>query len=216
MESGKSTERVVMVATVWCDTHGKGPMARFGYLRVSTGEQRPDRQIDGLESICDDLSIECASASSLRRPVYEDLVNRLQVGDHLVVWSLDRAYRSTIDALLEIEKLKMRGISLEIVDMKIDTDTPGGMLMYTVLSAFAEFERQTLSQRTKEGIAAARARGKRIGRPPKLDDKQVERALHRIKKGTPVSQVAVELGVAPWSLSRAIKRLRVSQAPVSE
>ncbi|MEM7669583.1 MAG: recombinase family protein [Pseudomonadota bacterium] len=181
-------------------------MKKLGYLRVSTHEQRPDRQIDGLKDICDELFIEYASAGTLKRPVYDHVIEQLRAGDGFVVWDLDRAYRSVIDALLEVEKLKDRGINLEIVNLQIDTDTPGGMLIYTVLSAFAEFERRILSQRTKEGIAAARARGARIGRPPKLSTDEIDDALTKIRAGTPICRVAEAFDMAPWSLSRAIKR----------
>lgn len=181
-------------------------MKKLGYLRVSTHDQNPDRQIDGLREICDDLFIECASAGTLKRPVYADVMDQLQPGDGFVVWDLDRAFRSVVDALLEMEKLRDRQIHLEIINLRIDTDTPSGMLMYTVMSAFAEFERRVLSQRTKEGIAAARARGKRIGRPPKLSNEDIDEALECIRAGSTIRQVAEAFDMAPWSLSRAIKR----------
>lgn len=184
-------------------------MKKLGYLRVSTQEQSPDRQIDGLREICDELFIEYASAGTLKRPIYAAVIERLKPGDGLVVWDLDRAFRSVVDALLEMEKLRDRHVSLEIVNLRIDTDTPGGMLMYTVISAFAEFERRILSQRTKEGIAAARNRGKQIGRPPKLSPREIDDALERIRNGSSIRQVAGAFDMAPWSLSRAIKRHRL-------
>lgn len=183
-------------------------MKRLGYLRVSTLDQRPDRQIDGLRSICDELFIEFASANSLKRPVYTEVLAKLEPGDTLVVWDLDRAFRSAIDALLEFDKLKQRGIKLDIVNLQIDTSTPSGKLMYTVLSAYAEFERRVLSQRTKEGLAAAKARGKRIDRPPKLSDAEMDQAIAQIRAGYSIRQVAEFFDIAPWSLSRAIKRDR--------
>ncbi|MEL6464954.1 MAG: recombinase family protein [Pseudomonadota bacterium] len=185
-------------------------MKKLGYLRISTQEQSPDRQIDGLRSVCDELFIECASASTTKRPVYSDVISRLGPDDALVVWDLDRAFRSVVDALLEVDKLKARGIHLEIMNLQIDTNTPGGMLMYTVISAFAEFERRVLSQRTKEGLAAARARGKRIGRPPKLSMQEIDEAIASIRSGSTIRQVAQTFDIAPWSLSRAIKRAHLS------
>ncbi|WP_299500461.1 recombinase family protein [uncultured Roseobacter sp.] len=190
-------------------------MAKIGYLRVSTQEQRPDRQIDGMRDICDELFVEHASAGTLKRPVYEDVIARLQPSDALVVWSLDRAYRSTVDALLEVEKLKQRGINLEILDLRVDTSTPVGMLLFTVVSAFCEFERRALSQRTKEGMAAAKARGKRIGRPPKLNSDQLDAVLAQVRSGSTLTQIARSVGMAPWSLSRAMKRGGKSYRPKS-
>lgn len=186
-------------------------MKKLGYLRVSTHEQRPDRQIDGLASICDELFVEYASAGTLKRPVYENVFNLLEPQDGLVVWSLDRAFRSTVDAILEVERLKARNVALEIVDLKIDTATPTGMLIYSVVAAFAEFERRMIAQRTREGLAAAKARGVRLGRPPKLSLDDIDEALARIRTGTPLTQVAAAFDMAPWSLRRAIKRHQTGQ-----
>lgn len=182
-------------------------MRKLGYLRVSTQEQRPDRQIDGLEALCDALYIERVSAVSPKRPVFDGVVAALQPGDALVVWDLDRAFRSVVDAILVVEKLRVRGISMQIVNLQVDTNTPAGMLVYTVLSAFAEFERQMLSQRTKEGLAAAQKRGQRLGRPRKITDDQLEQARRCIGHGERrVGDLARDLGIAPWSLTRALRR----------
>jgi len=181
-------------------------MKKIGYLRVSTLEQRPDRQIDGLRDICDELHVETVSAVAKRRPVYDRVVAQLEAGDAMVVWSLDRAFRSTVDAILEVEKLKTNGVAFEIVDLQIDTATPQGMLMFTVVSAFSQFEREVLKTRTKEGIASARSRGKRVGRPPKLSDADLDDALSRIQHGSTIRKVAEAFEVAPWSLTRSLKR----------
>lgn len=182
-------------------------MRKIAYLRVSTSEQRPDRQIDGLRELCDELHIEKASAVAKRRPVYERVIRKLEPGDKLVVWDLDRAFRSSLDALGEIEKLRARGIEFQIANLNIDTSTPAGIFVYTIMSALAEFERRMLSQRTKEGMRAARKRGKRFGRPPILSKPQLAAARLRIEvnKET-VKSVAGSYGVAPWTLTRALKR----------
>lgn len=182
-------------------------MKRLGYIRVSTQDQNPDRQIDGLEALCDALFIERVSAVSAKRPVLREVLSQLEAGDVLLIWDLDRAFRSVVDALQTLDALKSRGVALRIVNMDIDTTTPGGMLVYTMLSAMAEFERRILSQRTKEGVAAARRRGSRLGRPPKLSAKDLQIARQRIdEKKHRVKEVARDLGVAPWSLTRALKR----------
>lgn len=127
----------------------------------------------------------------------------------LVVWDLDRAFRSVIDALTEAEKLRARGVDFQIATLHIDTSTPAGIFVYTMLSALAEFERRTLSQRTKEGLAAARRRGKHIGRPPKLTDCQLRLAASRIElHNESLAKIAQEHGVASWTLSRALRRHR--------
>lgn len=182
-------------------------MAKIGYMRVSTQEQCPDRQTDGLRGRCDRLFLETASAVSPRRPVYECVIEQLQRGDTLVVWDLDRAFRSVLDAVTQAERLRLKGVEFEIVSLQIDTATPAGMLVYTIMSAIAEFERRLLAQRTREGLASARLRGARLGRPPKLDEGQLENARCRLaaQDGTTAS-VAQELGVAPWTLTRSLRR----------
>ncbi|MBK5950883.1 hypothetical protein CH339_11695 [Rhodobium orientis] len=182
-------------------------MKRIAYMRVSTSEQRPDRQIDGLKGYYDELHLETLSAISKRRPVYTQIMRRLRRGDVFVIWDLDRAYRSTQDALNEIDKLNKRGIGIHIASMSIDTTSPFGRLLYIFISALAEFERDLLSQRTKEGLAAARKRGKRLGRPPILSKRQLRNAARRLANtGESYETVGKRYGVSGWTLSRAITR----------
>lgn len=185
----------------------KKHMKKIAYIRVSTPDQRHDRQIDGLKGLCDELHIETLSACNAKRPVYERVLKRLKPGDMLVVWDLDRAFRSVVDALTEAEKLRARGVHFQIANLSIDTTTPAGIFVYTMLSALAEFERRTLSQRTKEGLAAARLRGARIGRPPTLSESQVKDARVRIEaERLSITDLAGEMGVPRWTLSRALHR----------
>lgn len=188
-------------------------MKKIAYIRVSTPDQRPARQIAGLRERCDELHIETLSACSARRPVYERVLKRLQPGDMLVVWDLDRAFRSVVDALTEAEKLRARGVHFQIANLSIDTSTPAGIFVYTMLSALAEFERRTLSQRTKEGMAAARRNGARIGRPRRLSDAQLVHARREIETGgKSAARVARDMGVPHWTLSRSLRRLE--SAPI--
>jgi DNA invertase Pin-like site-specific DNA recombinase len=182
-------------------------LARIGYLRVSTEEQRPDRQIDGLTALCDELHIEIISATAMKRLVYDTVIANLQSGDTLVVWDLDRAFRSTVDALLEAEKLRARGIAFQIVTLNVDTSTPEGELVYTVMAAFAQYERQILIKRTKEGMQAARNRGAAIGRPRKLTPDQITSAYHDVSsRRTTITTRAKQLGVCRDTLSKALAR----------
>jgi DNA invertase Pin-like site-specific DNA recombinase len=186
---------------------------RIGYLRVSTREQSPDRQILGLQEICDELHIERISAVTRHRPVFEAVLGRLEPGDALVVLDLDRAFRSVIDAVAEADRLRERGITFHIVNLQVDTSTATGMFVYTVMSAAAEFERRHLIQRTKEGLAAARERGSRLGRPPKLSRDDVCRARFRIEEqNEKIKVVANDYHVQPWSLSRALRRYSAEAA----
>lgn len=181
-------------------------MKKIGYARVSTPEQRHDRQILGLRERCDELHIETFSACTTKRPVYEAVIAQLEAGDMLVVWDLDRAYRSVVDAITEADKLLARGVQFQIVTLNIDTTTPEGRFVYTIQSAVAELERRRTSRRTKEGLAAARARGSRIGRPPTMSADEVRDARARVAVGQSRSAVAREMGVPRWTLSRAIGR----------
>ena len=180
---------------------------RIGYLRVSTQDQKLDRQFHGLEGLCDELFVEQVSAVTRHRPVFEAVLARLRSGDALVVWDLDRAFRSVIDAITIADRLRSRGVVFEIINLKVDTSTPAGMLIYTIMSAAAEYERRYLVQRTMEGIAAARAQGKRLGRPPKLSAADLRQARFRIEqRHEKIKVVAADYNVEPWSLSRALRR----------
>lgn len=182
-------------------------MKKLGYLRVSTQEQRPDRQIDGLDGVCDELFVEYASAAASHRPVFDHVLSKLVTRDTLVVLDLDRAFRSVVDAIRTAEDLKRRGISLQIASLEVDMETPAGRLVFAVMSACAAFERELISQRTKEGLAAARRRGKRLGRPPRLSQSELVKAAHQIAiEGRSIKTVARNFNIHPWSLTRAIRR----------
>lgn len=181
---------------------------KIGYLRVSTEEQCPDRQIDGLSPICDELHIERLSACAKHRPIFEGILARLSKGDTLVVWDLDRAFRSTVDAIQNAEKLRERGIEFQIVSLGVDTSTADGMLVFTVIAAMAEHERKRLSERTKQGLEAARKRGQRLGRPPKMSKRQIRAAKQIIDAGeVSIAEIAAMNGVHPWTLTRNIRLL---------
>lgn len=179
---------------------------KLGYLRVSTEEQRPDRQIDALEPLCDKLYVEKTSAVAKKRPVFEEVMASLKRGDTFVVWDLDRAFRSTIDALMQAEKLHQRGIEFQIVTLGVDTSTAHGKLVYTVIAAFAQHERDHLSERTKQGLEAAVRRGAKLGRKPKISHREALLAKGKIDGGTHTrAELAALFDIHPRTLSRRIK-----------
>ncbi|MGH1417095.1 MAG: recombinase family protein [Pelagimonas sp.] len=179
---------------------------RIGYIRVSTRAQTPDRQIEALRAECDELNIEYVSAVADARPVFDNVIISLQPGDSFVVMDLDRAFRSSIDAILTAEHLRQINVTFRILSMAIDTSTPEGELYYTIVAGYAQFERRIISRRTKEGLAAARARGVVLGRRPKLTETQI-RAAHSETRTRPCAEVAQSYGVSRPTLQRAFRRL---------
>ena len=179
---------------------------KIGYLRVSTKDQCADRQVDPLRPICDELYIERVSATARTRPVYEAVMLKLRPGDTFVILDLDRAFRSALEALDQLHKLHARGVEIHIHSMCVDTKTPFGKAMFTVVSALAEFERDVLSERTKQGLEAARARGVCLGRPLKLNPRQVVQARARLARGERVKAVARSYGIHPSTLRRNLDR----------
>ncbi len=185
-------------------------MKRLGYIRTSTGNQLADRQVLALEGVCDEVFIEDGvSAVKKHRPVYEQVITLLQPGDVLVVSSFDRAFRSVLDALGELDKLHRRNIQFKSLTQDFDTTSPEGKLLYVIAAALAEWERQTLSQRTKEGLVAARKRGKTLGRPAKLDEMDVLNAIETLDNDPmqTINDLAAELCVSPRTLTRAMGRV---------
>tara|TARA_B100001989_G_C24541945_1_gene468142 strand:+ start:770 stop:1324 length:555 start_codon:yes stop_codon:yes gene_type:complete len=184
-------------------------MAKLGYIRTSTDKQHCDRQIMQLEDVCDQVFIEDGvSAISKHRPVYEDVMTALQAGDVFVVCSLDRAYRSTLDALSELDRLQKRGVQFLSLSQNFDTTTPDGKLLYTIAAALAAWEREILSIRTKEGLAAARLKGKKLGRPKKLTQKQIEEARHELEAQvySSFTELAEHFRVHEMTLKRALEK----------
>lgn len=176
-------------------------MTKYGYIRTSTTSQLIDRQLNILKDQCDELFIEDGvSAVKKKRPVYEEVLDKLQAGDTLVVLSLDRAFRSVLDALNELDKLHKRNVAFLSLTQNIQTSTPEGKLMYTVIAALAEWERNILSERTKQGMEAARLRGQKIGRPKKLNSDQIAWAKRQLKDKSDTK-----------SLNRLSKTLKVSR-----
>ena len=179
---------------------------RLGYILVSTRAQTTDRQTEALRAECDALHVEHVSAVADARPVFEGVLAALQPGDTFVVLDLDRAFRSSVDAMLTAELLRHRGISFRILSLQVDTATPEGELFYTLLAAFAQFERRIISRRTREGLAAARNRGQQLGRPRVLTSDQIERAYHRYSIDHQTCRaIAEDLGVARSTLERAFR-----------
>ena len=180
---------------------------KYGYLRVSTEDQDTARQEDGLRELCNELHIERLSAVAANRPVFDSVISSLKEGDTLIVWDLDRAFRSTVDMLLTLEKLEQWGVHFQIVTLGIDTRTEAGELVATMMAAVARFERRLIARRTKEGMAAQKRRGVHVGRPKALSEAQIIKARDDIAAGREtVSSMAKILEVSRSTMSRAVNQ----------
>ena len=149
-------------------------MAFIGYARVSTGDQTLDLQRDALRAAgCLDVYEEYASGARGQRPALAAALRTCRTGDTLVVWKLDRLGRNTKHLIEIAEDLAQRAIGLKtLTGFDIDTNTPHGTLMLHMFAALAEYERALIQERIMAGIAAARARGRKGGRKPKLSQEQ--------------------------------------------
>jgi DNA invertase Pin-like site-specific DNA recombinase len=181
---------------------------RIGYGRVSTREQHPEAQYDALTAAgCDAVFVDKASGKLARRPELDKaLLSANRVGDQLVVTKLDRLGRSLEHLIRTVEH---RGADLVVLDQGIDTSTAVGRMFFQILGAIAEFEHALMSERTRDGLAAARARGRTGGQKPKLGPRQVAlaRAMYAElgedgKRTYTVEQIAAEFGVTRPTIYR--------------
>ena len=149
----------------------------IGYARVSTDDQNLAMQEDALkEAGCEKIFKDKISGAKSSRPGLQEALSFLRDGeDVLVVWRLDRLGRSLKDLIELVNQLEQRKIGFKSLQDPVDTTSPGGMLVFHIFGALAEFERNLIRERTKAGLAAARARGKKGGRRRALNEEQVQR-----------------------------------------
>ena len=162
----------------------KHKSTRIGYARVSTGEQNLDLQLDALNNAgCSKIFTDELSGAKTQRPGLTEALNYLRAGDTLVVWKLDRLGRSLKDLIEHVEHLKSKEIEFKSLNESIDTASPTGKFTFHLFSALAEFERDLIRDRTRAGLAAARARGRIGGRKKALSPPQVKTASTLMKEG---------------------------------
>lgn len=175
-----------------------------GYARVSTQDQNPALQLDALKAAgCERVYTERASGAQRDRPELKAALDYMREGDTLVVWRLDRLARSIKQLIETVEGLEARKGGFRSLTEAIDTTTIGGRLIFHIFAALAEFERSVIRERTRAGLEAARARGRKGGRPRSLDaaDLAAARAMLRDPSIT-VEEVAKRLKVGPATLYR--------------
>lgn len=178
---------------------------RVGYARVSTVEQNLDYQRRALEEGgCERIFTDKVSSRKGRRPQLEAALDWLREGDSLVVWRFDRLARSTPEMLSLADQLSQRGCELVSLTEQIDTATPGGKVVFSVLAALAQFERDVNSERTKESYRAKKAKGLAWGRPSAFEDPEaVSTAKALLADGTLTKpQIAARLGICVSTLYR--------------
>ena len=155
----------------------------IGYARVSTHEQNLDLQKDALKQAgCDKMFVDEVSGAKAARPGLEQAMEILREGDVLAVWRLDRLGRSLKHLIELVAEFDERKVGFKSLQESIDTSSSGGKLIFHVFAALAEFEHDLIQERTKAGLAAARARGRKGGRPKKLDEKKRKAVIQLYKE----------------------------------
>jgi DNA invertase Pin-like site-specific DNA recombinase len=183
----------------------------IGYARVSMNDQDNRRQIDALTKFGvdeRDIYTDKASGKDEARPGWQACWKDLTAGDLLVVVSIDRLGRSLIEVTQTLKALHAKGCDLKILARDIDTRTPMGRVIFGVLAAFAEMERELIRERTLFGLAAARARGRFGGAAKQISDEQVREAIARLAAGEMKKDIVAELGITRQGLDKRINQLR--------
>lgn len=179
-------------------------MAIIGYARVSSTDQNPQLQLDALHGagaarVFIDRGI---SGSTASRPQLDACLDHLREGDVMTVWKLDRLGRNTQNVLAVVADLTTRGVGFRSLTEGLHTDGPMGKAMMTIMAAFAQLERDTMIERTRAGLAAAAANGRKGGRPRKLDEADAAKARSLREKGIAANDIAKMLGVSRATVYR--------------
>lgn len=188
---------------------------RVGYGRVSTRDQNPDGQRDALAAAgCDEIFVDKASGKLASRPELDKaLLIAARAGDQLIIIKLDRLGRSLEHLIALSTQLQTRGVDLVVLDQGIDTSTAVGRMFFQILGAIAEFEHALMSERTRDGLDAARARGRTGGQKPKLTPRQAKIAQAMYdelgddgRRAHTVQHIANEFGVTRPTIYRHLQR----------
>jgi DNA invertase Pin-like site-specific DNA recombinase len=178
----------------------------IGYARVSTHDQTLHLQQDALQKAgCNKIFTDTASGAKTERIGLEQALSYVRKGDTFVVWRLDRLGRSLPHLIATMTSLEEQGIGFKSLTENIDTTTSGGKLIFHIFGALAEFERNLIRERTQAGLTAARARGRKGGRPNALTAKQLGIARDLYEKHHPITEICRTLKISRPTLYRSIK-----------
>ncbi len=181
---------------------------KFGYARISTPQQSLEYQIANLEkSGCDKVFSDIVSGAKDKRPGFQKLTDQLREGDVVAVTTLDRLGRSNRFLVNLIDEWHKTGIHLHILSHQIDTTTTHGKFLFDIMAALAEQERNLIRERIKKGIEGARARGRKGGRPQKLDSEKIKRLRSVYEKQEwSVSEICKDYGISKQTLYNYLKK----------
>lgn len=180
----------------------------IGYARVSTQDQHPELQLDALTNAgCEQIFQEKMTGTLRERPELSLCLRTLRKGDTLMVWRLDRLARSLKDLVAIIEELHQREIGFRSLTESIDTTNASGKLIFHIFGALAEFEHSLITERTKAGLTAARARGRQGGRPPAMSASDIKKAAAMlVDPMITKADVAKHFKVSRTTLNASLKR----------
>lgn len=184
----------------------------IGYARVSTDDQHTENQIEQLKKAgCDRIFKETASGGRWDRPELQDCLKHLRKGDVLVVWKLDRLSRSLIDLLRILDKVNHEEVGFKSLTEQVDTTTPAGRLMMSMLGSFSQYEREIIRERTMVGLARARANGRKGGGKHILSNKRQEEVKRQITSGEKTqAEAARDERVSKATISRMMSKVKLN------
>ena len=183
--------------------------SKIGYCRVSTTAQNMTAQLEVLNKAgCQEIFKEKVSGSSADRPELRKLLDYIRKGDTVTVTKLDRLARSTKDLLNIAEEIKKKGADFEVLNINLDTKSPTGQLMLTMLAAIAEFEKGIMLERQREGIDIAKEDGKYKGRKP-IEETKLQQVQTLVENGISVSKAVSEVGIGRRTYYKAIEEGRI-------
>ena len=176
----------------------------IGYIRVSSTDQNPERQIEQLKH-CDKTFIDKTSGKDVDRPELQAMLNHIRKGDVIEVCSIDRLARNNVDLQELVKAINAKGVTIKFIKEGLTFNhdveaNPISKMMLTMLSAIGEFERELIRERQREGIAIAKMNGKYKGRKPKLNPNQIEEIKKRIQDGESKSSIAKSIGITRTTL----------------